>query len=127
MNNSAQCRPDSTGISPVLSNPSPNEWFNTASFVNRIGFVPGVGPYRVGTSGRNVVRGPGISEFDASLSKFFRITERSNVEFRSEFFNLPNHPIFANPGATVGTSTYGVISATNLPSRQIQFALKLNF
>ena len=127
MNNSAQCRPDATGIAPSLSNPSPNEWFNTAAFVNRIGFVPGTGPYRVGTSGRNVIRGPGISELDASLFKFFHLTERTNLEFRSEIFNLPNHPIFANPGATVGTASYGVISATNLPSREIQFALKLNF
>jgi hypothetical protein len=40
---------------------------------------------------------------------------------------LPNHPIFTNPGAIVGSPTFGGISATNLPSRQIQFGLRLAF
>jgi hypothetical protein len=86
-----------------------------------------VGPYRVGNSGRDNIVGPGITELDFSLAKSFAITERTNLQFRSEFFNLPNHPIFANPGATVGSPTFGVISATNLPSRQIQFGLRLSF
>jgi len=86
-----------------------------------------VGPYRVGNSGRNNVIGPGIVELDASLAKSFRITEHSNVEFRSEFFNLANHPIFGQPGATVGSPTIGVISGTRLDSRQIQFGLKILF
>jgi hypothetical protein len=102
-------------------------WFNTAAFANRVGFTPGVGPYRVGNSGRDNIVGPGITELDFSLAKSFAITERTNLQFRSEFFNLPNHPIFANPGATVGSPTFGVISATNLPSRQIQFGLRLSF
>jgi hypothetical protein len=126
-NNDTTCRADATGISPYLSNPGPSDWFNLAAFTNRIGFVPGVGPYRVGNSGRDNVIGPGISEFDATLTKFFTLTEKSRLEFRSEYFNLPNHPVFSNPGATVGSPSEGVISATNLPSRQIQFALKLSF
>jgi len=47
--------------------------------------------------------------------------------FRGEFFNLPNHPIFQQPGTTVRTATYGVISGTRLDSRQIQLALKYSF
>ena len=66
-------------------------------------------------------------ELDASLAKSFRITERASLEFRSEFFNLANHPIFGQPGATVGTPTVGVISGTRLDPRQIQFGLKLAF
>lgn len=126
-NNDAPCRADATGISPSISNPGPSLWFNTAAFANRVGFTPGVGPYRVGNSGRDNIVGPGITELDFSLAKSFAITERTNLQFRSEFFNLPNHPIFANPGATVGSPTFGVISATNLPSRQIQFGLRLAF
>lgn len=126
-NNDTTCRADATGISPVLDAPGPSLWFNKDAFANRIGFVANVGPYRVGNSGRNNVVGPGISELDATLSKNFRITERSKLEFRSEYFNLPNHPVFSNPGATVGSPTFSVISSTRLPSRQIQFALKLSF
>jgi hypothetical protein len=40
---------------------------------------------------------------------------------------LPNHPNFGQPGATVGTTTYGIISSTRLDSRQIQLGLKLAF
>jgi hypothetical protein len=124
-NTDSGCRADATGISPTLSNPSITQWFNPAAFVNRTSFVAGVGPYRFGTSGRNVVIGPGIAELDASLSKSFAITEKSHVDFRAEFFNLPNHPILANPGASIGSATYNIIGATSLDARQIQFALKL--
>ena len=62
-----------------------------------------------------------------SIMKKFRLTERSNLEFRAESFNTPNHPIFANPGLSVGTITYGVVSSTVVDSRQIQFALRLQF
>src|SRR5262249_29672784 len=125
-NNDATCRADATGISPNLANPTPNLWFNPAGFTNRYDFTPGVGPYRVGNSGRNNVIGPGIVKMDASVAKLFRITEKSNLEFRAEFFNLANHPIFGQPGATVGSPTIGVISGTRLDSRQIQFGLKLS-
>jgi hypothetical protein len=126
-NTDTPCRADATGISPSLSNPTPGDWFNTAAFVSRNDFVAGAGPYRFGNSGRNVIIGPGILELDASLQKSFNITERAHLDFRAEFFNLPNHPILGLPGSTVGTPTYGVIGSTALPSRQIQFALKLVF
>jgi hypothetical protein len=126
-NTDTPCRADATGVSPSLANPTPNAWFNTAAFVNRLNFVPGVGPYTFGNSGRNVMIGPGIVEVDTSLQKSFYLTERAHLDFRSEFFNIPNHPILGQPGSTIGTPTYGVISSTALPSRQIQFALKLMF
>src|SRR4051794_27644170 len=96
---------NAVGISPTLSNPTPNTWFNTTAFTNRIGFVAGVGSYRFGTSGRNVIIGPGIVEVDSSLQKSFSVTERSHLDLRAEFFNLPNHPIFSEPGSTIGTPT----------------------
>lgn len=126
-NTDSGCRADATGVSPTLSNPSIAQWFNPAAFVNRTSFVAGVGPYRFGTSGRNVVIGPGIAELDASMAKSFAITEKSHLDFRAEFFNLPNHPILGSPGATIGSATYGVIGSTSLDARQIQFALKLVF
>jgi len=126
-NTDTPCRADATGVSPSLSNPRPGLWFNKAAFASRNDFVAGAGPYRFGSSGRNVIIGPGIVELDASLQKSFNITERAHLDFRAEFFNLPNHPILGLPGSTIGTPTYSVIGSTALPSRQIQFALKLVF
>ena len=49
------------------------------------------------------------------------------VDLRGEFFNLPNHPVFAQPGSTLRTATYGVITGTRIDSRQIQVALRYTF
>ena len=124
-NNDSGCYPDNLGIDPNLSRgqQDPSRFFNTAAFVNRI---PGSG-YRYGNSGRNTIIGPGIIDWDFSTMKRFALAERSNVEFRGEFFNIPNHPIFANPGLSVGLPSYGVIGATVVDSRQLQFALRLEF
>lgn len=119
------CYPDATGISPQLAQGSqdPSHWFNLGAFVNR---VPGAG-FRFGTAGRNTIIGPGIVDMDFSATKDFRVTERQRVQFRAEFFNIPNHPIFGQPGASVGSSTYGVITSTQIDSRQLQFGLKYSF
>jgi len=88
------------------------------------------------------VRGPGISRLDYSLFKDFQISERFRMQFRSEFFNILNHPTFMPPNlggngviALSGSgdylsSNFGKSGATRFPnqdSRQIQFALKLYF
>ena len=76
-----------------------------------------------------MLRAPGLVNFDLMLAKSFYLTERWRLDFRAEAFNLTNTPAFGYPGATVGTSQFGVISstATSAPGRQVQFALKLNF
>jgi Carboxypeptidase regulatory-like domain/TonB dependent receptor-like, beta-barrel len=88
------------------------------------------------------VSGPGISRLDFSVFKNFALTERYRLEFRSEFFNILNHPTFnapgfggngviAVPGSTDFLNTaFGQIGSTRFPfndPRQIQFALKLYF
>ncbi len=121
------CYPDSLGIDPNLtrSAKTPNRFFDTNAFIDR---VAGVGPqFRYGNSGRNTIDGPGIISLDFSAIKNFRFTETAGLEFRTEFFNLTNHPIFAPPGTTLRNSTYGVIGGTKIDSRQVQFGLKLNF
>ena len=125
-NNDSGCYPDNTGKNPNLprGQQDPSHFFNLAAFVNRL---PGDPQFRYGNSGRNTVIGPGIIDWDLSAMKKFRFSERSNLEFRAEFFNLPNHPIFANPGLSVGTLSYGVIGGTVVDSRQIQFALRLQY
>lgn len=78
-----------------------------------------------GELGRNSFYGPKYVNFDFSLFKEFPVTERQKVQFRSEFFNLFNHPNFSNPGNTVGGGL-GVIGSANNP-RYVQFALKYLF
>jgi hypothetical protein len=89
--------------------------------------IPATGNFRFGTTGRNSVIGPGIISFDASANKKFYLTESRFVEFRTEVFNAPNHPIWNPPGTQLRTPNFGVITSTKIDSRQIQFALKLVF
>ncbi|HEX6502089.1 MAG TPA: carboxypeptidase regulatory-like domain-containing protein [Terriglobales bacterium] len=89
-----------------------------------------------GDLGRNTLIGPGLVNFDFSLFKnnyIKRISDHFNAQFRAEFFNVLNHPNFAPPldnknlfdstGQPVANA--GLITSTQTPSRQIQFALKL--
>ena len=86
-----------------------------------------------GTLSRNAARGPRFAQWDFSVIKNTAITERITLQFRSEFFNILNHPNFANPDgnlsdAAFGTSTSTIASLVGIgTSRQIQFGLKLLF
>jgi len=121
--------PDRPSLNPAFSGPvvlgSPNQWFNPNAFV-----LPTAGTY--GDLGRGVYRGPGLADLDLSLFKTTRITERTNLQLRAEFFNALNHPNFGTPNATVFSGTAfnpsaGLITSTTTTSRQIQFGLKLFF
>jgi hypothetical protein len=103
----------------------PNRYFNPNAFVQPL-------PGTYGNAGRNILQGPGLAQTDLSLTKKFSLSERLNVQFRSEFFNILNHTNFNAPNpvvfasATGGPSpTAGVITSTSTTSRQIQFGLKL--
>lgn len=62
-----------------------------------------------------------------SIYKIFALYRKSTLQFRAEAFNLTNTVVFAAPGTTVGTPTFGkVIAIANSP-RQLQFGLKLQF
>ena len=92
---------------------------------------------RFGSSGRNILRGPGLFNLDASLFRTFKVTERFGLQFRAEMFGVTNTPQFGNPGATVSSAirTNGVITKLNgydeitsaSGERQARFALKLTF
>ena len=101
---------------------SRTRWFNTNAFVDRA--TPG--PFRYGTVPRNTVIGPGFISFDASFDKKFRLGD-DYVEFRAEVFNLPNLPIWGQPGNQLRTPNFGVINSTRMDSRQIQLGLKFVF
>ena len=72
-------------------------YFNTSAFV-RAGEL-------MGNTGRNVLRGPGQRNLDFSVIKHFAITEKRNIEWRSEFFNVFNVTNFVNPGNNVSTAS----------------------
>jgi len=103
------------------------EWFNTNCFtLAPLAQALANGTPMFGNSGRNILFGPGLEQWDIGLMKRTKISERVALEFRAQFFNLFNRPNFGNPGASVGTSTEGLIGSARTP-RDIQFGLKLEF
>jgi hypothetical protein len=95
------------------------EWFNTAAFAQ-----PASGT--LGSSGRNILSGPGSATVTLSVFRNIRLSERADFQFRVEMFNFLNHTNFGQPGTTVGTSTYGVIGTSD-PARSIQMGAKIRF
>ena len=95
--------------------------------------VPAVGTW--GNVGRNFGRGPGYYEIDTALEESMALTERLNLKFRAEAFNLFNHPIYGDPASDISDpASFGVITnqlntnPTGLgSSRKIQFMLRLEF
>jgi hypothetical protein len=106
---------------------NPNHWFNAQAFQTPPVFFDAFGAFSIpGNEGRNVITGPDLKDWDLSLARRFRVSERTNLVFRSDYFNLTNHPNFDRPGLIFGTSNFGKISSAQ-NSRQIQFALRLNW
>ncbi|HEV2247215.1 MAG TPA: TonB-dependent receptor [Terriglobia bacterium] len=123
-----------------------NQFFNTAAFVNpTCSFTPQPGnplaieqqnctPFNIiysmlgqyGNSGRGILSGPAFSNTDFSIIKNIPFTERYQLQFRSEFFNVFNQVNFSNPDQTVTDGTFGQITGAN-DGRVIQFGLKLFF
>lgn len=145
-----------SGCTPKnLVNPHNVQYFNPACFTNAQApsqaFYDAAAPMGcdhsfafptcmnlLGTLGRNVIIGPGMVNLDASIVKdthITKISESFDVQFRAEFFNLANHTNFAAPvnglevfdssGALVGG--FGQIDAQQVPSREIQFGLKISW
>jgi hypothetical protein len=119
----------------VVGNPNsrpcmPGTLFNTCAFAtNNIFFT-------FGDEGRNIVRGPGLQDWDFSIFKLFPVHEQVHFEFRAEFFNIWNHvnPLLGPAGAIsqepvaveFGTPQFGQAQAARDP-RFIQFAMKFYF
>jgi hypothetical protein len=83
-----------------------------------------------GNAGQSIVNGPGQVNVDFSLAKRTRVgglRENAELAFRAEFYNAFNHPQFAAPGTTFRTANFGVITATAVAPRLIQFGLKYLF
>jgi hypothetical protein len=119
------------------------EWINPAAFA-----FPAA-PSGFGTAPRDLVAGPGTWQVDLSADKTFSLTERSQLQFRSEFYNVFNHPqlgapnatcnnliapgtigcgsVFANITSTVNTAVSPVTPVGSGTPREVQFALRLEF
>ncbi len=103
-----------------------DHWFDTSQFQ----IVP-TGYF--GNVGKNTLSGPGLTKMDVSIFKVIPVREGKNLQFRAEFFDLPNHPNFAAPAALVFDTTGrlvdnpGRITSTVSTSRQIQLAVKFEF
>ena len=128
-------RPNWTGVSPYVSNPTPSRWLNLAAFTE----AP---PGQFGNVGRNTIIGPGIFGFDFEVHKQFKMPykEGHSVQFRLEAFNVLNHPNWSMPNLNVlsgaaqpgmpGTAAhqnFGVSTGTSTAMRQVQLALKYTF
>ncbi|MBL8217655.1 MAG: TonB-dependent receptor [Bryobacterales bacterium] len=104
-----------------LANPTVDQWFDRTVFP----VVP-VGSFRFGTSGRNILDGPGTFNVNASLSRRFRIDEERLFQFRLETFNTPNHPNFNLPENRVDIISGGTISRVK-NNRNLQLGLRFEF
>jgi hypothetical protein len=101
-------------------------WFDTSAFARPTGV-------RFGNVGRNTMLGPGVVNADLSLFRTFKLTERFQLQFRTESFNLSNTPHFANPNGNANSSNFGKITSTQSAadaigrSRELRFGLRLGF
>lgn len=102
-------------------------WYNQAAFA-----IPPLAPgqsfaHAFGNSRIGNLRGPNLFSWDLVLQKKFDVRENQQIEFRSEFFNLLNHPNFGLPATTVDEPGGASITNTATDNRQIEFALKYTF
>jgi hypothetical protein len=117
----APYRPDLVG-NPAANGGTRLQWFNPLAFAKPA-------PGQFGNAGRNVVRGAGINNTDASLFRNFpRIlgVESSGLQFRAEFYNLFNHTQWSSYGTTFGVKNFGQAIGARDP-RTVQLGLRLYF
>ena len=87
---------------------------------------------RFGTVGRNTMRGPGVVNMDTSLFRTFKLTERFDLQFRAEAFNLSNTPHFNNPNGNANNGNFGRVTSIQTAwgygrSREFRFGLRVGF
>ena len=112
-------RPNYTGAPLYLSTGDPTRHLNPAAFSNP-------GPGQIGSLGKGAVRGKAITNLDFSMAKNWRFKERYGFQFRTEFFNILNHPNFVGFDTDTRNGSFGRLTAAQSP-REIQFGFKFTF
>jgi hypothetical protein len=118
--NGTSSRPNRVASGSLSSGQSLSNWFDVTAFT-----TPAI--YVYGNAGRDILFGPGRTNFDLSLFKDFQIREQVKLQFRAESFNTFNHPQFGLPSGTIGNAAAAVISSIVGNPRQMQLALRLLF
>jgi hypothetical protein len=104
-----------------------HQYFSTSQFSPEEGTDPANPILGVpGNANRRFFHGPGLNNWDLALHKMTRVTERTSVEFRAEFFNVFNHAQFGGPSGDISSSTFGLVTGAYDP-RIGQMALKFYF
>ena len=114
-----QLRPNLVG-DPVISGVDTQrhilQYFNTKAFAQPAAYTIGNAPRTLSS-----VRAPFYSATNVSLIRDFKLSEDKRLQIRAEVFNVFNHPNFTNPGTTLGSANFGVVTGTEDP-RQVQLA-----
>ena len=136
LNTGGPVRPDRIK-SGFLDEPTRALWFDPSAFQRVTCNIPARQDLcHIGTTAYAALETPGQQNLDFSMYKNFRVTERVNLQFRSEFFNAFNTPYFGDPNGIGFTSIttivpdaarQGEVRSTRTPMRIIQFGLKLSF
>ena len=116
-------RPNIANLNDLgLANRTPERWFNTTAFTAPAPFTVGSAPRWFPNLRFDWAR---ISDF--ALMKRFRYKERLSAQFRAEAFNLFNTPQFGRADTNLASGSFGSVSSTINPPRNLQLALKLEF
>ncbi len=107
---------------PSLPNPTIQRWYNTAAFAQPA-------PFTFGNSGRNILRGPRMSDIDFSMGKNLALPklEGGSLQLRFDATNIINHPSFSNPSNSIGTAGAGIITGTTVGGRALQLGARFSF
>ena len=115
-----------TSISQARVNPNRSHGQLIQQYFNPTVFAQTTALGTFGSSGRNILRGPGFFNTDFGLVKNLHFNERLGLQFRAEFFNFFNNVNFSQPDNSLADSTVGQIFGAGSP-RTLQFALKVSF
>jgi hypothetical protein len=130
----------------IIGNPLPSgfnqtveRWFDTSAFdfsgnCPAPGLLTPTGPFDTNKAFGNApryfsyIRNPSVNNLDFSVQKDFKLPgERTRLMFRADFFNLPNHPQFAEPVGDLTQASFGRITRTAINSRTVQLGLHFYF
>ncbi len=125
--NSGLLRADCIGNGQA-SDPTNGQWLNPAAFA-----VPAPGMY--GNCAKGGLVGPGLTNVDIGLHKFFNLTEKAKLQIQARATNAFNHPNFATPSTNISAADFGVITGTiggrydtlGAGSRVIRIGFRLDF